>query len=79
MTEDTMSFVILEVLLIASRTLRRTVYQSLRMKSKSEFSEHFKVICFAPIGILKLITVMKLGTLLCHIVHQRWSTYTVER
>lgn len=74
-----MFFVILEVLLIASRTLRQTVYQSLRRKSKSEFSGYFKVMCFAPNEILKLITVMKLGTPLCHTVHQRWSTSTVER
>lgn len=79
MTEDTMFFVISEVLLIASRILRQTVYQSLRKKSKSKFSDHFKVISFAPNEIPKLITVMKIGTLLCHTVHQRWSTSTVER
>lgn len=43
-----MFFVILEVLLIASRTLRKMVYQSLRRTSKSEFSEHFKMITFSP-------------------------------
>lgn len=79
MTEDTMFFVISEVLLIASGTLRQTVYQSLKRKSKSEFSDHFKMISFAHYEILKFITVMKLGTLLCHTVHQRWSTCTVER
>lgn len=79
MIKDTMFFVILEVLLIASRTLRKTVYQLLRRTSKSEFSDHFKVITFAPNKILKLITIMKLGTLLCHTVHQRWSTSTVKR
>lgn len=43
-TEDIMFSVILEVLLIASRTLRLTVFQLLRRKSKSEFSNHFHVI-----------------------------------
>lgn len=43
-TEDSMFSVILEVLLIASGTLRLMVFQLLRRKSKSKFSNHFHVI-----------------------------------